>query len=379
VQNCGACGISCNTSNSVDAGCNGTTCSYKCASGTADCNATTAPDTDGCETATTTPAHCAGCAPCNTSTGTPSCNGTTCSYACGNLLLDCNAAIAPDTDGCESSAMSTSTCGGCLNKCGATNSNTYSGESCNGTSCSYACDNGHYDCNATTPPNTDGCETPESPSNCGQCGQACGSSNAGTFSADSCSTTTNSCSYSCNNGYYDCNSTTAPNTDGCETPESTSNCGKCKQACGSTNGSTFSADSCVNNSCNYTCNGLRQDCNSATAPDLDGCECAGTACCGPGCQTQHGNGEGENYYDCSNTNTHSQSEAQAACEAYTGGACSQSSTGCNCILFICASTATAYCGSNGTTSLCWLYGSVGSGTVQSGSSVSCTGSVATWN
>ena len=377
TANCTGCNVACNTSTGTPS-CNGTTCKYTCNSGTADCNASTPPDTDGCETATTSTAHCAGCSACNMATGTPSCNGTTCSYACNGGLLDCNAGTAPDLDGCESSASSTSTCGGCLNKCGATNSNTYSADSCNGTTCSYTCDSGHYDCNVSTPPDTDGCETAESTSNCGGCGQACGSTNAGTFSADSCSDTTNSCSYTCDTGHYDCNASTAPDLDGCETPESTTNCGKCGQACGTTNGGTFSADTCVNNSCSYTCDSLRQDCNVATAPDQDGCECAGTACCGAGCQTTHQNGEGQNYYDCSPVNTHSQTEAQAACEAYSGGSCSNSSTCCGADIIVClGTTATAYCG--GSTSLCWQYGSVGSGTVVSGSSASCTAGSTPWN
>jgi hypothetical protein len=376
TTNCSGCGVACSTTTGTPT-CNGTTCMYACSPGTADCNKTTPPDTDGCETATNTTAHCAGCSPCDTTTGTPSCNGTTCSYQCSSsALLDCNAATAPDLDGCETSALSTSTCGGCLNKCGASNGTTFSSDSCDGTTCSYACSSGHYDCNKATPPDTDGCETAEGTSNCGGCGQACGSGTggAGTYTADTCSTSTNSCSYTCATNHYDCNKTTAPNLDGCETAASTTNCGACGQQCGTTNGTTFSGDTCVNGSCSYSCDTGRQDCNVGTAPDLDGCECAGTGCCGTGCQTQHSNGEGQNYYDCSGLNTHSQAEAQAACQA-NGGTCTQSQTGCNCILFICGSQATAYCNS----SYCWAYGSVGSGNVTSGSSAACSGNTATWN
>jgi hypothetical protein len=381
VENCGACGVSCNTSHASDAGCNGTSCSYSCSAGYADCDPAS-PNTGGCQTPTNTLAHCAGCAACNTTTGTPTCNGTTCSYACGNLLLDCNAAVAPDTDGCETSATSTSTCGGCLNKCGATNGGTYSSAGCNGTSCTYACDNGHYDCDSTTAPNTDGCETPESTTNCGGCGTVCGSTNGATFSADTCSTSTNSCAYTCGSGHYDCNASTPPNTDGCETPESATNCGKCGQACGTTNTSTFSGETCVNNSCNYTCDSNRWDCNVGTAPDQDGCECTGTGCCGGSCQYGHptatglSGGAATTYYDCSATVTHSATEAQLACQAYTGGTCTTSSTCCGFVLLgaCVGTTATAYCG----TSYCWDYGAQNSGSVQSGTSVSCSGSVASW-
>ncbi len=382
TSNCSGCNVACSTTTGT-ASCNGVKCSYACSSGLADCNASAAPDTDGCETATNTTAHCAGCSACNTTTGTPSCNGTTCSYACDSLLLDCNASTAPDLDGCETSATSTSTCGGCLNKCGATNAGTFSADGCNGTSCSYTCSAGHYDCDYMTAPNTDGCETAESTSNCGACGQACGATNSNTFSADSCSDTTNSCSYTCGSGYYDCNASTAPDTDGCETPESTTNCGKCGQACNTTTGTPSCASGAT--SCSYACNSLRRDCNAGTAPDTDGCECAGTACCsGSSCQTAHSNGissgASETYYDCSAVNTHSQTEAQAACQAYTGGSCTQTSTCCGAEIVVClGTTSTAYCGTYSGTSYCWEYGSVDSGNVTTGTSAACSGSVATWN
>jgi hypothetical protein len=38
---------------------------------------------------------------CDTLTGAPSCDGTTCRYQCGAGLIDCNGGQAPDTDGCE--------------------------------------------------------------------------------------------------------------------------------------------------------------------------------------------------------------------------------------------------------------------------------------
>jgi hypothetical protein len=38
---------------------------------------------------------------CDTLTGTPSCSGGVCTYACNAGTSDCNASIAPDTDGCE--------------------------------------------------------------------------------------------------------------------------------------------------------------------------------------------------------------------------------------------------------------------------------------
>ncbi len=86
--------------------------------------------------------NCGACgASCSTTTGTPACNGTTCSYTCNAGLADCNASTAPDTDGCECAAAtmaSQGTVGGCCSgKCQTQHSD--------GLGQSF------YDCN---PPNT---------------------------------------------------------------------------------------------------------------------------------------------------------------------------------------------------------------------------------
>jgi hypothetical protein len=55
VTNCGACGVACpaaaDTAGVSTALCAGTTCQYTCNTGYLDCNASAAPDTDGCECA----------------------------------------------------------------------------------------------------------------------------------------------------------------------------------------------------------------------------------------------------------------------------------------------------------------------------------------
>ena len=48
VQNCGACGVACSSSNVSNAACTGTSCLYTCNQGFSDCD-TTAPNTNGCE------------------------------------------------------------------------------------------------------------------------------------------------------------------------------------------------------------------------------------------------------------------------------------------------------------------------------------------
>jgi hypothetical protein len=51
---------------------------------------------------TTSITSCGACGvTCDTLTGTPHCDGHSCLYACSAGLSDCNAAQAPDTDGCE--------------------------------------------------------------------------------------------------------------------------------------------------------------------------------------------------------------------------------------------------------------------------------------
>src|SRR5439155_742037 len=110
--NCGACGVVCNLNNANAASCNGT-CSYTCKAGFSDCVKNGA-DTDGCETATTTTANCGGCGvACGIANANSAlCNGTSCSFMCKNGFADCMKNGA-NTDGCETPTTTTSNCGGC--------------------------------------------------------------------------------------------------------------------------------------------------------------------------------------------------------------------------------------------------------------------------
>ena len=158
---CSSCGTSCDTIHSnggtCDADAGSPTCKYtSCAAGFADCN-NTPPDTNGCETQITTPANCGGCGrSCDTKTSVGAgCAASNCTYTgCANGFADCDT-TPPDTNGCESSLSSTATCGACKNAA----CNTRTGAaSCNGTTCSYKCNAGLIDCNAAIAPDTDGCE-----------------------------------------------------------------------------------------------------------------------------------------------------------------------------------------------------------------------------
>ncbi len=166
--NCSACGLACDTTESMGASCNGVSCSYSgCAPGWGDC-VTAAPNTGGCETRLNTTANCTGCGlACDSTNSTgASCNGTTCSYTgCRSGYDDCNK-TAPDTDGCESPLNTTANC----SKCGATCDTVHSmGATCSGTTCMYTgCAAGWSMCN-TAAPNAGGCacHTP------GCCSSAC--------------------------------------------------------------------------------------------------------------------------------------------------------------------------------------------------------------
>jgi hypothetical protein len=58
TSNCSACGEVCTATHATSPQCNGSTCSYTCSAGFLDCNAGTAPDTDGCECPTSGGAGC---------------------------------------------------------------------------------------------------------------------------------------------------------------------------------------------------------------------------------------------------------------------------------------------------------------------------------
>jgi hypothetical protein len=74
ITSCGTCGVTCDTLTGT-ASCNGRSCLYACSAGRSDCNAAQAPDTDGCECAT------------------PACCGTACqtthSDGVGGSFYDC--------------------------------------------------------------------------------------------------------------------------------------------------------------------------------------------------------------------------------------------------------------------------------------------------
>jgi hypothetical protein len=287
TSNCGGCGNVCNVANANSASCNGTSCSYVCKANFADCVMVGA-NTDGCETSTAQVNNCTGCGKtCDAQQSVGAmCNGTTCSYSsCKPGFADCSL-TAPDLDGCETNTNSSVTnCGGCGKACDMVNSN---GAMCSAGACTYqSCKNGFADC-VMTAPNLNGCETATTTtSNCGGCGNVC---NVGNANSASCNGTT--CSYVCKPGFADC-SMLGANTDGCETPTTTTtNCGGCGNQCMNVNAS---ASSCNGTKCGYTCNAGFGDCVQ-TGANTDGCETntnttvAHCGSCGTSCDTVNSNG-----------------------------------------------------------------------------------------
>jgi hypothetical protein len=174
-----------------------------------------------------------------------------------------------------------------------------------------------------------GCGPVDTPTNCGACGVACSTTNA---TSESCVTDAGAatCSYVCDPGFANC-SKTPPNTGGCTTPtNTTNNCGGCGVACTL---ASASAATCNGVTCAYTCIANHSDCNYATAPDTDGCECDTPGCCAGGCQTTHADGTGQSYYDCNPSKTYTAVTATEACTAYAvsvGGTAANCSDGWNC-------------------------------------------------
>jgi len=169
------------------------------------------------------------------------------------------------------------------------------------------------------------------------------------------------------------------NDSGCGVTSTVENCSACGIACTTSTGTP----TCNGATCSYTCNSTRQDCNRATAPDTDGCECTGTACCGTACQTAHNSGltSPTNYYACSPTGNMTQAEALAACTGTGGTGCTAKNTTCGGIFGFGGTSTSAACGTVAGTCYCWVYSGQNSGQVHAGGSgctIACSSGSA-WN
>jgi hypothetical protein len=180
-------------------------------------------------------------------------------------------------------------CGGCDLACGA-------GKSCNNGSCSggSGCPLPFEDCDGAV---ANGCETNLSTNSerCGSCSKACASS-------EHC--TDGVCS-PCPSGTLDCDRNGAT---GCEISSATdgNNCGACLASCAGD--SRCSAGACI------ACGAGTSDCDKDGA---NGCECPYPTCdCEGACLTQHNNGLGQSWFDCTAYGTYDLAQAFKACAAY---------------------------------------------------------------
>jgi hypothetical protein len=150
---------------------------------------------------------------------------------------------------------------------------------------------------------------------------------------------------------------------GCESTDTIQHCSACGVACNTSTGTPM----CNGFSCSYSCASNKVDCNGGTAPDSDGCECAGTACCGPSCETAHESGipSPATYYNCSATGNNNQIEATAVCLGVGGTGCANQTASCGGILGFGGTTTNAVCGTVSNTCYCWVYSGQNSGTVAS--------------
>ena len=177
LSNCGTCGKTCSFPN-ANASCATGTCVFSsCVTGFGNCDNNTS---NGCEAALNLPTKCGSCTTsCPTLlNSTPTCNGTTCGFACNSGFGDCTS-----SPGCETNTNTTvSRCGSCSTNCNST-APPYTTPTCVGGACQFECQYGRADCTAAP-----GCETDvlNNSANCGACGHDC---LGGSCSSGMCPTT----------------------------------------------------------------------------------------------------------------------------------------------------------------------------------------------
>lgn len=249
--NCGACNTACAAPN-AESTCAGGVCSIAtCSAGFGDCNADPA---DGCEASLDSVEHCGSCGTtCALPNASGSCIAAMCVLGdCDPGFADCNAVAE---DGCETSTLTLTDCGGCGVVCappGATSS------TCEAGACQVdMCESLLGDCDSMA---ANGCEQPLTElAHCGACGAACMPANGvGTCATGACAITT------CNPGFGDCDSMVAT---GCEQSLTTlAHCGGCGVTCALPNATA----TCTTGTCEVdTCSAERGNCDGIAA---NGCE-----------------------------------------------------------------------------------------------------------
>jgi len=199
TSNCGACSNSCPTPSNTVPSCTSGSCSSSCSAGFSDCTAD-----PGCETNSASDTNnCGACSNvCPTPSNTvPSCTSGSCSSSCSAGYSNCDA--NPD---CEiHSDVDTNNCGACGDVCSYANGSP----SCSSGTCSLAsCTSGFSNCDEI---DSNGCEASlSSTSTCGSCGTSC----TLTSNVDTVVCGAGGCEISgCADDFFDCDSIYS---NGCE-------------------------------------------------------------------------------------------------------------------------------------------------------------------
>lgn len=247
ASNCGTCGTTC-ASHQV---CKSSTCvTADCTAGYRNCDNR---DENGCETNVLRDVlNCGACSsPCSTANGTPSCDAGLCQMTCTSGWGDCD---GNPLNGCEAEhATSTKHCGRCDTSC----TNVHGETACVANRCTPSCQTGYGDCDGVV---SNGCETDvlADANHCSACNKPCNLPNAtASCSAGQCAIA------SCAAGFEDCNGRAE---DGCEVNllADVANCGQCRMACSSANGTA----SCNQGQCAIACAADFGNCSTGN----NGCE-----------------------------------------------------------------------------------------------------------
>jgi hypothetical protein len=272
VTNCGACGNICNTTNGTPS-CNGGSCAIQCVVVAnvlyGDC---TGGPADGCETPLNTTQHCGACGnACNPQNTTgPVCTAGGCSYgACNPGFDDCDGILA---NGCETPLTVNDHCGSCTGVCATPANGT---ADCSSQTCQKGCNPGYQNCDGNF---NNGCESLSTTQNCAACGTGCNPQHATGINCNG-----QTCGYTgCQAGWGDCN-TGGGAAFGCEqTLDTVIHCGGCNVPCG---GPHTANPTCPNGSCQFGCHPGWDDCNGSAGCEtqlgtIQNCASCGNACTG---------------------------------------------------------------------------------------------------
>jgi hypothetical protein len=250
ATNCGACGNTCVATNGYPSCSSGSCGLLACRSGFGNCDGN---NSNGCEASVYADINnCGACGRACPSgpNSTPRCNFFGCDLVCTSGFADCDRVA---TTGCEANLNTSATnCGWCGNAC-------RTGETCDGGSCVPTCTAPRVACGSSC------VDQRTDPNNCGGCFNTCAT---GLNMATAC--VSRACRYTCSSGFADCDGDI---WTGCETSvTTTTNCGACGNRCGT--GQTCVAGSCACPTGQTLCGGAC----SNTLTDLNNCGACGRAC-----------------------------------------------------------------------------------------------------